>query len=80
VLVCISAATDSSSKAINSIASGLARLDPPRPLCGFGGAAFVRTPTLQGRIHDAYFLGADALVATRHVRQLITEGPVQPRG
>jgi methanogenic corrinoid protein MtbC1 len=80
VLVCLSAATDQGAKAINGVASGLAKLDVPRPICGFGGAAFVRTPTLQARMHDSVYLGADALVATRHVLQLIREGPLSPRG
>jgi methanogenic corrinoid protein MtbC1 len=80
VLVCLSAATDQGAKAINGIASGLARLDAPRPICGFGGAAFVRTPPLQARMRDSIYLGADALVATRHALQLIREGPVSPRG
>jgi methanogenic corrinoid protein MtbC1 len=80
VLVCLSAATDQGAKAINSIAGGLAKLDAPRPICGFGGAAFVRTPPLQARMHDSVYLGADALVATRHALQLIREGPLSPRG
>lgn len=80
VLVCLSAATDQGAKNINAVAGGLARLDAPKPICGFGGGAFVRNPPLQARMRDSIYLGADALVATRHVLQLMREGPISPRG
>ena len=80
VLLCLSAATERTAKAINTVADGVAKLDPPRPVCGFGGAAFVRNPTLQARMHQSVvYLGADAMVATRHALQLIHEGPLRPR-
>lgn len=78
-LICLSAATEAGARAIAQMAGAIARLDPPRPIVGYGGAAFVRTPQWQARIHDAYFLGVDATTATRHVLQLLADGPIAPR-
>jgi hypothetical protein len=54
----------------------LAHIEPPRPTVVYGGSAFVRSPDLQRRVKDALFLGVDVLVATRHVLQLLSDGPV----
>jgi cobalamin-dependent methionine synthase I len=76
-LVCLSAATEAATKAIARAAAAFARIDTPRPIFGFGGAAFARTPQLQGRVRDgALFLGSDAPTATRHVFQLLQDGPI----
>ncbi len=78
-LVCLSAATDAGARQIVRVAAAIARSDPPRPLLGYGGSAFVRAPELQRQVKDSYFLGLDAHMATRHVVQLLTQGPVKPR-
>lgn len=78
-LICLSAATEAGARGIAHVAAAIARLDPPRPIIGYGGATFVRTPQWQARIHDAYFLGVDAMTATRHVLQLLSDGPIAPR-
>ncbi|HEV2236649.1 MAG TPA: B12-binding domain-containing protein, partial [Ktedonobacterales bacterium] len=75
----VAAATEQGARAIAHVADGLARLDPPRPLLGFGGAAYVRAPQLQTRVRDGYFLGADAMLATRHLLQMLQDGPLTPR-
>jgi methanogenic corrinoid protein MtbC1 len=77
-LVCLSAATEPGARSVSHLASALARLDPPRPIMGFGGGAFVRMPDLQRRIKGGLFLGVDGTVATRHAIQLLQEGPVGP--
>jgi hypothetical protein len=73
------AATEPGARAVAHLADELARVDPPRPLLGFGGAAFVRAPQLQTRVRDGYFLGADAMLATRHLLQMLHDGPLTPR-
>jgi hypothetical protein len=79
-VVYVLAATDAGARAVTHLAGVLARVDPPRPLFGYGGAAFARTPQLQTRVHDGYFLGADATLATRHLLQMLQDGPLIPRG
>jgi hypothetical protein len=79
-VVYVLAATDAGARAVTHLADVLARVDPPRPLFGYGGAAFARTPQLQTRVHDGYFLGADATLATRHLLQMLQDGPLIPRG
>jgi hypothetical protein len=78
-LVCLSAATDAGARQIVRVAAAIARTEPPRPLLGYGGGAFVRAPELQRQVKDSYFLGLDAHMATRHVIQLLTQGPVKAR-
>lgn len=73
------AMTEPGARAISHVAEGLARVEPPRPLLGFGGAAFVRAPQLQTRVRGGYFLGADAMLATRHLHQMLQDGPLTPR-
>lgn len=78
-LFCLSAATDAGARQIARIATSIARTEPPRPMMGYGGSAFVRSPDLQRHVRESYFLGVDAYTATRHVVQLLTEGPLRPR-
>lgn len=78
-VLCLSAATEAGARAVARTAETVARFDTPRPLFGYGGAVFVRSPHLQGRIRDAYFLGVDAMVAARHVIQMLQDGPLTPR-
>jgi DNA-binding transcriptional MerR regulator len=73
------AATEPGARAVSHVADGLARVEPPRPLLGFGGAAFVRAPQWQTRVRGGYFLGADAMLATRHLLQMLQDGPLTPR-
>jgi methanogenic corrinoid protein MtbC1 len=75
-LICLSAATEAGARALAHTASVLAHIEPPRPTVVYGGSAFVRSPDLQRRVKDALFLGVDVLVATRHVLQLLSDGPV----
>ncbi len=76
ISVCLSAATDAGARSIAQIAGAIARLEHPRPIVGFGGAAFVRSPQLQGRVRGGYFLGVDAPTATRHIFRLLDDGPL----
>jgi len=73
------AATEPGARAIAQLGEGLVRLDPPRPLFGFGGAVYLRAPQLQTRVREGYFLGADAMLATRHLLQMLHDGPLTPR-
>src|SRR5262249_19431459 len=77
-LFCLSAATDIGARQIARIAAAIARSEPPRPMMGYGGSAFVRSPELQRHVKESYFLGVDAYMATHHVVQLLTEGPIKP--
>jgi hypothetical protein len=79
IVLYLLAATEPGARAIAQVGDNLVRLDPPRPLFGFGGAAYVRMPQLQTRVRDGYFLGADATVATRHLLQMLHDGPLSPR-
>jgi methanogenic corrinoid protein MtbC1 len=75
-LICLAAATDAGARSLAHTTSVLAHIEPPRPTVVYGGAAFVRSPELQRRVKDALFLGVDVMVATRHVLQLLNDGPV----
>jgi hypothetical protein len=79
IVLYLLAATEPGARAIAQVGDSLVRLDPPRPLFGFGGAAYVRMPQLQTHVRDGYFLGADATVATRHLLQMLHDGPLTPR-
>ena len=72
-MLILSASSQEAAHELQPIAAMIQALAPPRPLFGFGGAAFQRDPALIESIAGVY-LGADSKLAARdigqHLRQM----------
>ena len=71
-MVLFSATTIESALQLRPLCESLARIDPPRPMIGYGGRAFNLRPELRNEIAGIY-LGATAVEAVESIADLLTE-------
>ncbi|HEY7974422.1 MAG TPA: B12-binding domain-containing protein, partial [Ktedonobacterales bacterium] len=69
-IIALTATHSSRLRAMARIRKKLSELPTPQPIFAYWGPIFVRNPELIRKLGDIY-LGDDAAVATRHVRQLV---------
>ena len=69
-IVALTATTPQRIRALARIGKKLGELPAPQPIFAYSGPIFVRNPDLKRKLTGVY-LGDDAVVATRHVRQLL---------
>jgi methanogenic corrinoid protein MtbC1 len=70
-VIALTATHPSRIRAMARIAKKLGELPAPQPVFAYWGPVFVRTPDLIRKLGGVY-LGDDAAIATRHVRQLVS--------
>lgn len=71
-MVIFSATTVESARALQPVCEQLARIDPPRPIIGYGGRAFNLRPELRDAV-PGVFLGATAVEAVESIDDLLIE-------
>jgi methanogenic corrinoid protein MtbC1 len=69
-LVCLSASSGRTARALIDVVDALNRLPPPHPLVAFGGLPFNADEQLRGQVH-AHFLGTNAAEAVARVERLL---------
>ncbi|MFN8470717.1 MAG: cobalamin-dependent protein [Anaerolineae bacterium] len=72
VIVCVSASTLETGRAVAEVGRAINALPAPRPLFGFGGRIFNAEPALRDGIPGAY-LGEDALESAERIIQLLED-------
>lgn len=70
-IIALTATTPQRIRTLARIAKKLGELPAPQPIFAYWGPVFVRTPDVMRKLGGVY-LGDDAAIATRHVRQLVS--------
>lgn len=71
-MVIFSATTIEAARALQPVCEQLARIEPPRPIIGYGGRAFNLRPELRDAVPGVY-LGATAVEAVESIDDLLSE-------
>lgn len=70
-IIALTATQSARIRALARIGKRLHELPAPQPIFAYWGPVFVRNPDLMRKLNGVY-LGDDAAIATRHVRQLVS--------
>lgn len=71
-MVLFSASTEEAARRLRELDAGVAAMEPPRPIFGYGGRAFILHPELRDGLSGVY-LGDSAQDAANIVRELLAE-------